>query len=73
MTTGQRLRKLRLVDHLTQQQMADIFNLHRVTISGWEADHWVPSWKRLKRLAEHFGVTVKFLLYGDDEGENHAT
>ena len=66
MTTGQRIRQLRIKRELSQKQLAARIGLTRQVVNGWEADKWLPNWANLGQLADEFGVSVQFLLYGDD-------
>ena len=66
MTTGERIRQLRLDRKMSQKQLAERFGLHRYTVIAWESDKWLPGWANLQQLAEYFGVSVKSLLYGEN-------
>ncbi|KKM95897.1 hypothetical protein LCGC14_1183590 [marine sediment metagenome] len=66
MATGERIKQLRVDRGLSQMKMARALGLSRFTITGWENDKRIPHWANLQQLAEYFGVSVKFLLYGEN-------
>ncbi len=59
---GERLKKLRLENHLQQDQVARLVGVERSTVSLWENDLRQPSCGILVRLANVYGVTVDYLL-----------
>ena len=66
---GRTLMILRKAHKLTQEQVADILKIKRSTYAYYERDI-TPTVENIKKLATLFGVSVHFLLYGVDEGEN---
>lgn len=69
-TAGQRIRQLRIAKNLSQLKMARALGVSRFTITGWENDNRTPHWANLQQLVEYFGVSVKYLLYGENnEGD----
>lgn len=69
-TTGQRIRQLRQGKHLNQKQLAERLGVSRQIVNYWENDRYLPNWANLGQLADEFGVSIKYLLYGaDNEGE----
>lgn len=56
------LKLLRLAHNLTQQELADILNIHRVTYNGYEQGKFEPSFEILKKLSKYFNVSIDFLL-----------
>ena len=68
MTTGKRIRQLRLDRNLSQKKLAWKLGIHRHTIGGWENDRWLPPWASLGQLADFFHVSIQYLLNGDDKG-----
>lgn len=63
-TLGDRLRRLRLAQHMTLQQVADVFGIHRGSVSSWETDHTRPDIRKLEKLAEVLRVSQEYLLSG---------
>ncbi|MFN8353373.1 MAG: helix-turn-helix transcriptional regulator [Spirosomataceae bacterium] len=62
MTIGSKLRKLRNLKKLSQQEVADMLNVKSGTYRSWEADQTQIKAKYLPKLAEIFGVAVTDLL-----------
>lgn len=54
---------------LTQEQLADLIEVTRQTVSLWESDAMQPSRAKLQKLAKALGVTVA-QLYSDDVDSN---
>lgn len=65
-TFGQRLKKLREERGLTQQDVADILNVGRPTIAGYETKGKQPDYDKLKILANYFDVSVDYLIGNTD-------
>lgn len=66
-----RLISLRKEHQLTQTDLAKLIGKQRSTVSGYETEGKEPDFDTLCFLAEHFGVTVDYLLGRDDE-RRHA-
>ncbi|WP_418808644.1 helix-turn-helix domain-containing protein [Phascolarctobacterium faecium] len=61
-TLGSRLRQLRIHAKETQQDVAKILCINRVTYTQYEIDKRTPQPDMLKRLADHFSVSIDYLL-----------
>lgn len=59
---GQLLRNFRNINQLTQQQVADVLNIHRTTYTYYENGITEPSIDNLHRLIQIFGITYDDLL-----------
>ena len=59
---GDRLRKLRMENHLRQDQVARLVGVERSSVSLWEGNLRQPSYTTLVRLANLYGVTTDCLL-----------
>ena len=59
---GERLKKLRLQEKLTQQQLADRVGVTKSVISYYELQERSPSPEILIRLAHIFHVTTEYQL-----------
>lgn len=57
-----RLKELRTAKGISQQELADHFNVHAMTISGYERGIRRPSFDMLDALAEFFDVNLDYLL-----------
>ena len=60
MSIGERLRTLRQGKY-SQEQLAEILNVHSITVSKWETDKWHPRGENLVRLAQVLGTTPEYL------------
>lgn len=69
---GERLRALRLQNHLTQQAVADHLQIHRTAYTKYETGVVTPDHQGLVSLASLYGVSVDYLL-GRDDGEMLVT
>lgn len=67
---GQRINVLRLSKGLTMNEFGSLIdsNVKSGTVTNWESGKNAPNKKRLKRIADLFGISVDFLLNG-----NHMT
>lgn len=64
---GERLREIRTEKKYTQQQIATIFNVSKMTISAWETNKQEPSIEDIKKLCYIFKVSSDYLLGIEDE------
>lgn len=65
---GQRLRRIRNLKGLTQEQLAENLNLTELQIGRWERDEALPMPKNLTKIAQFFQVPEIWLSYGGDSG-----
>ena len=61
---------LRRTADITQAQLAEKLNYSDKAVSKWERGDAIPSITTLKEIADHFGVTVDYLISADHEAEN---
>ena len=66
MSFPQRLKTLRAEHNMTQLQLGQRMNLSRSTITGYETKHRQPSPEKLADLTDIFGVSVDYLIDGDE-------
>lgn len=71
-TFGEQLRKLRKQKDLTQQELGDKIGTRRQIIANWEVGNSEPSLGDLVTLSHFFGVTIDFLIKGNDEKDETA-
>ena len=64
---SQRLKQLRTVKHLTQEQVAQRIGVTASMVSSYETYIRLPSYEVLIKIATLFGVTVDYLLCLDDK------
>ena len=62
MTLGDKIKQLRESKKYSQEKLADLLNVHSVTISKWENGTQEPRAKKLNELAKIFGVSNEYLL-----------
>lgn len=58
-----RIRQAREEVGLTQEQAADVHEVHKRTIENWE-NSYVP-WDKINQIAERYGKTTEWLLHGE--------
>lgn len=61
---GHMISSLRKKHKLSQKELGDNLGIGVSTISMWEAGKREPDYKYLMSIAELFGVSVDYLLYG---------
>lgn len=59
---GDRLKELRKEHNLTQEDIGNLCDVAKNTVSNWENNVNQPSFEITKKLAEYFGVTIDYLL-----------
>ena len=66
MTFGEKLKKLRNDNQLTQDELAEKIYVTRTAISKWETDKGYPNIESLKAIASFFSITVDELLSSEE-------
>ena len=66
MTFGQKLKKLRNDNNLTQEQLAEMIFVTRTAISKWETDNGYPSIDSLKAISNLFSISIDELISDAD-------
>ena len=64
MTIGERLLKLRKEKNISQEELANVLDVSRQTISKWETDQTTPDFDKIVPLCEYFNITSDELLSG---------
>lgn len=67
MTTGEKLQKLRKENNYTQEELAEILDVSRQSISKWESDGAFPETDKLITLSKLYHCTVDYLLNNDND------
>lgn len=68
---GDRLKELRKERDLTQEEISEICQVAKQTISNWENNVTQPPFDIVKKLAQYFGVTIDYLLdFTQDDADN---
>lgn len=65
MTIGERLLKLRKEKNISQEELANVLDVSRQTVSKWETDQTTPDFDKIIPLCEYFGITSDELLTGN--------
>lgn len=66
MTFGQKIKKLRNENNLTQEELAEKIFVTRTAISKWETDNGYPSIDSLKTISNLFNVSIDDLVSDAD-------
>lgn len=66
---GEFLRELRKEKGLTQEQLAEQFNISRRSVSRWETGSNLPDLDILIEMADYYGVELKEILNGERKSE----
>lgn len=61
---GQRIRQLRIRNHMTQDALASILCVSGKTISSWERGRTEPDIRSVVKLSALFGVSLDALMIG---------
>ena len=67
MTLGEKIKKARIENGLTQEQLSEKMMVSRQAITKWEADKGIPDVSNLKLLAQLLNVSIDFLLDNGSE------
>lgn len=62
------LRRLRKEKGISQTRLAEILNYSPSSISMYESSDRIPHVAILRQIADFFGVTVSYLLAGEEQG-----
>jgi len=65
-----RLRELRAHERITQAELAKSLHVSDVAVSNYELGSRFPKLHILLAIADHFGVTVDWLLRGGKDGRD---
>ena len=66
-TVGGRLRALRKLAKIDQEEASQVFGVSRTQVSKYETNGHAPPDYVIARAAQHFGVTEAFIRYGDTD------
>ena len=67
--TGGKIRELRIAANLSQEQLAELSSLNRVTIAKYEIGRVEPGAQALSRIADALDVSVDTLLGRSDPAQ----
>lgn len=63
-TFGERLYELRRNRNISQEELAELLDVSRQSISKWENDKAYPEMTRLLFMSEYFDVSLDYLMRG---------
>jgi transcriptional regulator with XRE-family HTH domain len=66
MTIGDRLKRIRVISGLTQQQIADKLGFPRSTYIAYEKNLRKPKFAGLNKIADFFQVSMDYLIMGQE-------
>lgn len=67
MTFGNRLYELRKNSGLSQEELAELLDVSRQSVSKWESDKGYPEMTRLIFLSDYFNVSLDYLMRGEEQ------
>lgn len=70
MTFGERLYELRKHKNISQEELAELLDVSRQSISKWENDKAYPEMTRLLFMSEYFDVSLDYLMRGAENVEH---
>ena len=70
MTFGERLYELRNKKNISQEELAEVLDVSRQSISKWENDKAYPEMTRLLFMSDYFDVSLDYLMRGIKKEEN---
>lgn len=70
MTFGERLYELRNKNNLSQEDLAEVLDVSRQSISKWENDKAYPEMTRLLFMSDYFDVSLDYLMRGIKKENN---
>lgn len=69
-TFGERLYELRNKNNLSQEELAEVLDVSRQSISKWENDKAYPEMTRLLFMSDYFDVSLDYLMRGIKKENN---
>lgn len=69
---GERLKRIRTERGLRQEDIGQIVQVGKSTVSQWEAGIHEPSLATIGKIADFFGVTTDYLLGRSDDPQGQA-
>ncbi|MDO5156978.1 MAG: helix-turn-helix transcriptional regulator [Eubacteriales bacterium] len=69
-TFGSRLIEIRKKANISQEELAELLDVSRQSISKWENDKAYPEMTRLIFISDYFGVSLDYLMRGEENTES---
>ena len=73
MGLGEKLYELRREKHLSQEEVADVLNVTRQTVSKWETNQSTPDFDKIAPLCALYGISADELLTGVKKEEKEIS
>lgn len=70
MTFGERLYELRKNKNISQEELAELLDVSRQSISKWENDKAYPEMTRLLFMSDYFQVSLDYLMRGAESAQS---
>ncbi len=71
---GERIKILRKLNNITQEELAEQMSVSRQSVSKWESNQSVPDIEKIISLSAYFDTSTDYLLTGKkEETVNHDT
>ena len=71
MDLGKKIIEMRKNKNLSQEQLAEVLNVSRQTISNWENGKFYPDIDALVKISKYFNISLDDLLASDSNILNH--
>lgn len=65
MTTGERIKKLRTSQKISQDQLAKALGISASTVGMYEQDRRKPGFEKLEAIADYFNVSLDYIMCND--------
>lgn len=69
MTFGERLYQIRKEAGLSQEELAELMEVSRQSVSKWESDKAYPEMTRLLFISDYFHVSLDYLMRGTEDAQ----
>lgn len=66
MTLGNKIKQLRVLNNISQTDLAKEIKTHQSHLGRYERDETTPSAFVVKKIADHFKVSTDYLLYDSE-------
>lgn len=66
-TLGEKIKRLRTQENMTQEELAQRLGVARATVASWEINRREPDYATLRKIASIFGVTIDYLLNHENQ------
>ena len=69
-TLGEKIKKIRAINNLTQSELAEIFYVSEKTISSWENNRTTPDLNTIYNISDYFKKSFYYLINDDYDTDN---